>query len=69
MKQLAVAFLTILLSLTAAQARDWESADGNTYDVYTVQEVRNTDDQFAIMGLFYDTEGQTLNDVVNLAAR
>jgi len=67
MKQLAVAFLTTLLLLTTAQARDWESANGNTYDVYMVQTVRNADDQFAIMGLFYDTEGQTLNDVVDLA--
>ncbi len=67
MKKLAVAFLTTVLMLTTAQARDWESANGNTYDVYMVQSVRNADDQFAIMGLFYDTEGQTLNDVVNLA--
>jgi hypothetical protein len=67
MKQLAVAFLTILLTLSAAQARDWESANGETYDVYMLQPVRNADDEFAIMGFFLDTEGDTLNEVVDLA--
>jgi len=67
MKHLVFAFLTVLLTLTAAQARDWESADGNTYDVYMIQPIHNEDDQFAIFALFYDTEGKSLNDVVNLA--
>lgn len=67
MKKYVLAFLTLLLAAPVAHARDWHSANGNTYDVYMVQAVRNADDQFAIMGLFYDTEGQTLNDVVDLA--
>lgn len=65
MKKLVLAFLTILLTLPAAHARDWHSATGEVYDLYMVQPVRNADDQFAIMAVFLDTEGMTLNDVVN----
>jgi hypothetical protein len=67
MKQVVLAFLTLVFTLTAAQAGEWESANGETYDVYMVQPVHNEDDNFAIFAFFLDTEGKSLNDVVNLA--
>ena len=63
----ATALLVLTLGFPAAQAREWESAIGVTFDVYLEQTVENPDDRFAIMALFYDTEGKTLNEVVALA--
>jgi len=63
----ATALLALTLGLPAAQALEWESAIGVTFDVYLEQAVENPDDRFAIMGLIYDTEGKTLNEVVALA--
>lgn len=68
MKHLVTAFLVMFLAANAGHARPWESATGQTFDVYMVRAVENEDDQFAIMGLFYEQSDETtLDDVVNLA--
>ncbi len=70
MTKALAAFFAILMGLlipATAHAREWQSANGEVYDVYMARNVENADDAFAIMALYLDTENATLTSVVDLA--
>jgi len=67
MNKFVIAFISLILALAPANAREWQSASGTVFDVYMVQVVENPDDEFAIMAMYVNAEDYTAPGIVHVS--